>query len=146
MSTILKPQSYTQANVNQCISCEKSINSESLQKGIPRTKCDACKKDTDRLVNRIRYWERKVLSSSRKIKTHCIHGHEFTPQNSVYRKDGIRLCRTCKNIRNLIYQKNTNQALQYYYSHKKSPNFRIKVSQEEFDKIKNIIQRPWWKS
>jgi hypothetical protein len=28
-------------------------------------------------------------------KTHCIHGHEFTPGNTYYRRNGRRLCRTC---------------------------------------------------
>ena len=29
-------------------------------------------------------------------KTHCIHGHEFTPANTYRRPDGGRQCRTCK--------------------------------------------------
>jgi hypothetical protein len=28
-------------------------------------------------------------------RTHCIRGHELTPENSRYRKDGGRQCRTC---------------------------------------------------
>lgn len=29
--------------------------------------------------------------------THCIHGHEFTPENTYLRKDGpgLRMCKTC---------------------------------------------------
>lgn len=32
-------------------------------------------------------------------KTHCIHGHEFTPENTIEPKHrpGTRLCRACKN-------------------------------------------------
>lgn len=35
-------------------------------------------------------------------KTHCIHGHEFTPENTRTRADrpGTRECRTCHTIRN----------------------------------------------
>jgi hypothetical protein len=29
-------------------------------------------------------------------KTHCIHGHEFTSENTLVRKNGGRTCRTCK--------------------------------------------------
>lgn len=31
-------------------------------------------------------------------KTHCIHGHEFTPENT-YRHGRRRQCRTCKSLR-----------------------------------------------
>lgn len=36
-----------------------------------------------------------------KGKTHCINGHEFTKENTGYRKDspGWRFCRACKNKR-----------------------------------------------
>lgn len=29
-------------------------------------------------------------------KTHCARGHEFTPENTLVRKDGARTCRSCK--------------------------------------------------
>ena len=29
-------------------------------------------------------------------KTHCIHGHEFTPENTTIRKDGRRNCKICR--------------------------------------------------
>lgn len=34
-------------------------------------------------------------------KTHCVHGHEFTPENTIEPKHrpGTRLCRACKNRR-----------------------------------------------
>jgi hypothetical protein len=28
-------------------------------------------------------------------KTHCKHGHEFTPENTRIRSDGSQVCRTC---------------------------------------------------
>lgn len=31
-------------------------------------------------------------------KTHCAHGHEFTPENTGYRR-GWRECKTCKDLR-----------------------------------------------
>lgn len=31
-------------------------------------------------------------------KTHCVHGHEFTPENTIARKDG-RECRACRDRR-----------------------------------------------
>lgn len=141
---IKRPQAYTQADLSSCIICGIEIKSESIQKGMARIKCDSCQEETKKLIGRIRYWERKVLSTSRKIKTHCIHGHEFSSSNSIYRKDGQRLCRTCKNNRNLLYQRKTNQSLRYQFQHNKRAFFRIRVSREEFEKIKHIIKRKEW--
>ena len=31
-------------------------------------------------------------------KTHCVHGHEYTPENTIRKSDG-RCCRTCHNLR-----------------------------------------------
>ena len=33
-----------------------------------------------------------------KGKTHCAHGHEFTPENTYLRTDGSRQCRICINL------------------------------------------------
>jgi hypothetical protein len=33
-------------------------------------------------------------------KTHCIHGHEFTAENTIVRKDGWRGCRACRSESN----------------------------------------------
>ena len=32
-------------------------------------------------------------------KTHCVHGHEYTPDNTYVRPTG-RECRTCKDLKN----------------------------------------------
>ncbi len=32
-------------------------------------------------------------------KTHCIHGHEFTPENTYRTRKGFRVCRTCRRNR-----------------------------------------------
>lgn len=37
------------------------------------------------------------MANSYGLRTHCSHGHEFTPENTLQRKDGGRVCRTCKN-------------------------------------------------
>jgi len=39
------------------------------------------------------------------VKTHCLRGHEFTPENTIQRKDGGRECRTCGRARNQAYQR-----------------------------------------
>ena len=38
-------------------------------------------------------------------KTHCPHGHEYTPANTVYGGHGERNCRTCRNDRARKYQR-----------------------------------------
>ncbi len=43
-----------------CSCCGKEVLSDQTQRGMKRTKCDNCKKETDRLVNTIRYWTKKV--------------------------------------------------------------------------------------
>ena len=32
-------------------------------------------------------------------KTHCLRGHEYTAQNTMWRKNGCRYCRTCRRLR-----------------------------------------------
>lgn len=32
-------------------------------------------------------------------RTHCIHGHEFTAENTYIRPEGRRMCRECQNRR-----------------------------------------------
>ena len=33
--------------------------------------------------------------------THCVHGHEYTPENTIVRDDGSRRCRTCRRAQEL---------------------------------------------
>ena len=46
-----------------------------------------------------------VLSTRNAAKTHCIHGHEFTPANTYIRRGGkgYRECRECVRIRRRRY-------------------------------------------
>ena len=39
-------------------------------------------------------------------KTHCIRGHEYTPENTGYNKTGGRFCKACSRIRSRIYYQN----------------------------------------
>ena len=39
---------------------------------------------------------RGVGFGSRTHQTHCVHGHEFTPQNTYVRREGTRNCKTCQ--------------------------------------------------
>ena len=36
------------------------------------------------------------FSAANARKTHCIHGHEFSPTNTLRKKGGRRLCRICR--------------------------------------------------
>lgn len=38
--------------------------------------------------------------SSKKKQTHCIHGHEFSKENTLIKANGCRQCRECSRIRN----------------------------------------------
>lgn len=37
-------------------------------------------------------------------KTKCANGHDFTPENTIWRKGGGRACRTCQNLFNVQYR------------------------------------------
>lgn len=38
-------------------------------------------------------------------KSHCVNGHEFTPENTIVRNGGLkRVCRTCNNINQARYR------------------------------------------
>jgi hypothetical protein len=43
-------------------------------------------------------------------KTHCIHGHEFTPQNTYRRPSGGRKCRACIRETDSYSKENTRKA------------------------------------
>jgi hypothetical protein len=36
-----------------------------------------------------------AIAARRRAATHCKHGHEFTPENTYWKSDGCRQCRTC---------------------------------------------------
>lgn len=45
-------------------------------------------------------------SAAKARATHCVNGHEFTPENTyVWPRDGTRHCRTCKRARDLRYER-----------------------------------------
>lgn len=52
------------------------------------------------------------LQARNRRKTHCVNGHGYTPENTIFRKheNNGRRCRTCNNITVKKYRKN-RQAL-----------------------------------
>jgi hypothetical protein len=44
----------------------------------------------------IRDASEKGRMRARSAWTHCLRGHEFTPENTTIRSNGTRLCRTCR--------------------------------------------------
>lgn len=41
----------------------------------------------------------RAMWAAKKARTHCIHGHEFSPENTIIERDGSRKCRRCGNER-----------------------------------------------
>lgn len=55
--------------------------------------------------------DKRTRKRSKKSRwTHCLKGHEFTPENTRIRKDGCRVCRACARM----------AALSYYYRDKEA--------------------------
>lgn len=46
-------------------------------------------------------------------KAKCVNGHEFTPENTCYRRTGGRYCRRCNSIKAIRNRKRSPQDLQY---------------------------------
>lgn len=40
-----------------------------------------------------------TIAAKNLAKTHCIHGHEFTRENTRITREGFRKCRTCEKIK-----------------------------------------------
>ena len=36
-----------------------------------------------------------TLTAQKAAQTHCVHGHEFTPENTYVKANGCRLCKAC---------------------------------------------------
>ena len=48
------------------------------------------------VTQRINVLRGEAPSAIHAVKTHCVNGHEYTPENTyVYESTGIRRCRTC---------------------------------------------------
>jgi hypothetical protein len=41
----------------------------------------------------------RSFAATNAVKTHCIRGHEFTPENTYFEQTGSRVCRECKRLR-----------------------------------------------
>jgi hypothetical protein len=53
----------------------------------------------------LRRGEWGATSEWKRTKTHCIHGHEYTPENTMVQSDtGYRACRACQNARHRAYR------------------------------------------
>lgn len=59
-----------------------------------KKECKMCR----RLVNQ-RTAEKRKIERNFQPKTHCLHGHQFTEQNTRYDTRGDRYCNTCKRLK-----------------------------------------------
>lgn len=44
-----------------------------------------------------------VTRARHAAQTHCRHGHEFSPDNTIVNSSGSRVCRTCNRVRALAH-------------------------------------------
>jgi hypothetical protein len=59
-----------------------------------------CSKRCSTTFHKRRYRKRHGRSDKgRQAHTHCVHGHEFTPENTGRRRDGFRTCLACRRER-----------------------------------------------
>ena len=64
----------------------------------------------DPVTSRVNTHRGYGVSALHARKTHCIHGHEFTPENTYVNKLG-RACRACKRIRDAKYRSSPKTTL-----------------------------------
>lgn len=55
----------------------------------------------------------ETLAAANAAKTHCKHGHKFTPENTVRDGAGNRQCRECRNRRAREYQARKRQRMNH---------------------------------
>ena len=48
------------------------------------------------VTTRVNLLRGATVTARKAGQTHCIHGHEFTPDNTFIRKNGCRTCLTCR--------------------------------------------------
>jgi hypothetical protein len=41
-----------------------------------------------------------AIAAARRAQTHCLHGHEYTPENTIRSSAGHRSCRICQRVAN----------------------------------------------
>jgi hypothetical protein len=41
-------------------------------------------------------WLCRPCHAKKDLATHCVNGHEFTPENTYFRPNGWRVCQTCR--------------------------------------------------
>jgi hypothetical protein len=60
----------------------------------------ACRREKDRRrKHEAAAREGRTIAARPAARTRCLRGHEFTPENTYTRKNGTRMCRTCKRMR-----------------------------------------------
>lgn len=70
---------------------EENTRIATSQHGEPQRRCRACDRES-MLRHRARH---PRILKPRNRRTHCKHGHEFTPENTYVSKRGSRYCRIC---------------------------------------------------
>lgn len=71
------------------------------------------------VTQRVNTLRGKAPTAINAAKTHCLLGHEYTPENTLIR-NGKRSCRVCKNAANKAYHQNNLEVVRarsrdYYY-------------------------------
>lgn len=52
-----------------------------------------------------------TYAATNRAKTHCLHGHKFTPENTAVNKKGGRSCRQCSRVAHKKYYREQNPEL-----------------------------------
>ncbi len=64
------------------------------------------------------------------IKTNCIRGHEFTPENTYIAKTGQRSCKTCTRERQLLNREKHIIYMKNYYMQRKQTNALLGMTEQ----------------
>lgn len=81
-------------------------------KGTPTRVCRECSRlRNERKARQAGIRSVEELKAENAARTHCVHGHEWTPENTIWQKDGkYRACRQCMNEAQRRYQQRKRNA------------------------------------
>jgi hypothetical protein len=99
-------QQHSHTPATHCKNGHPRVEANRLKHAAGGTYCRLCALDgkkkyyqkhrAERIAYAKEYHRLHTVKTGKKVVTHCVHGHEYTPENTYLDGDGWKRCRTCK--------------------------------------------------